>query len=88
MPRNNGLPTQKEEVLWFLMEYGSITAMEGFKDLYIIDLAGCIRDLRKEYVIDDEWVNHTNKYGRPIQYKRYIFVGKKADVYGKQLALL
>lgn len=73
-------PTQQEEVLWYLKTYGTITALEGFKELYIIDLAGCIRHLRKLYIIPDEWIHKTNRFGRAIRYKRYIYEGKKKGV--------
>lgn len=72
-------PTQKDDVLWYLQKYGSITALEGFNELFIVDLAGCIRCLRREYKITDEWVHKTNRRGRKIQYKRYIYEGKKQD---------
>lgn len=70
-------PTQYEQVLWYLQTYGTITALEGFKDLYIIDLAGCIRDLRKNYIIEDEWIHKNNRFGKPIKYKKYIYKGEK-----------
>ena len=70
-------PTQKDDVLWFLQSYGTITALQGFNELFIVDLAGCIRDLRREYKISDEWIHRTNRRGRKIQYKRYIYEGKK-----------
>jgi len=63
--------TRKEEVLLYLKQHGSITAFEGFKKLYIIDLAGIIRDLRKDFDIKYSWIYTKNKYGRPIQFKRY-----------------
>lgn len=72
-------PTQKDEVLWYLQKYGSITALEGFNKLYVVDLAGCIRDLRKVYEITDEWIHKTSRLGRQIAFKRYIFVGKKGE---------
>jgi len=70
-------PTQKEEVLQYLEDHGSITALDGFLKLFVIDLAGCIRDLRKVYIIEDEWIHKTNFYGRQIKYKKYIYKGKK-----------
>lgn len=72
-------PTQKDDVLWYLQKNGSITALEGFNELFIVDLAGCIRDLRREYKISDEWIHKTNRRGRKIQYKRYIYEGKKEN---------
>lgn len=65
------------EVLYYLRKHGTITAFEGFSKLYIVDLAGVIRDLRKHHDIADEWIYKTNIYGRPIKYKRYIYVGEK-----------
>lgn len=76
----NYIPTQKDEVLQYLQEHKTITALEGFNKLFIIDLAGCIRDLRKVYVITDEWIERTNFYGRATRYKKYIFKGKKQGV--------
>lgn len=70
-------PTQKDEVLTYLQQWGSITALEGFTRLYVVDLAGCIRDLRKTHIINDEWIHKTNRFGRPISFKKYIYVGEK-----------
>lgn len=39
--------TQRERVHDYLVRNGSMTALDGVKDLGIIDLAGRIRDLRK-----------------------------------------
>lgn len=73
------IPNQKEEVLAYLKKHKTITAMEGFNKLYTVDLAGCIRDLRKVYVIDDIWVEKTNFWGRRVKYKKYILVRKKGE---------
>ena len=70
-------PTQKEEVLRYLQEFGTITAFEGFTELFIVDLASNIRDLRKKYIIDDEWIHKNNRFGKPIRFKKYIYVGEK-----------
>ncbi len=71
--------TQKDDVLWYLKKYGNITALEGFQVLFIVDLAGCIRTLRKEYNISDEWIHKTNRRGRQIKYKKYIYEGPKNE---------
>ena len=73
------IPTQNEEVLAYLKKHKTITAMEGFTKLYIVDLAGCIRDLRKVYVIDDVWVEKTNFWGKKVRYKKYNLVRKKGE---------
>lgn len=76
----NYIPTHKDEVLFYLKKHKTITAMEGFTKLFIVDLAGCIRDLRKIYNITDVWVERQNYYGRITKYKKYIFKGKKQGV--------
>lgn len=70
-------PTQEQMVLWWLETYGTITALEGFTELYIIDLAGRIHALRKKYNIEDEWIYKNNRFGKPIKYKKYIYKGEK-----------
>lgn len=63
--------TQKEEVLYYLKKYGRITTIQASNELYIADLQGVIRNLRKVIDISDEWVYRKNKFGRPCRYKRY-----------------
>lgn len=63
--------TQKEEVLLYLKKYGKISTLQASNELFIMDLQGIIRDLRKEMIINDEWVYKKNKFGRPCKYKRY-----------------
>lgn len=63
--------TQKEEVLYYLKRYGRITTIEASNDLFIADLQGVIRYLRKKMTIKDVWVQKKNKFGRPCRYKRY-----------------
>ena len=65
--------TQKEMVKYYLNKYGSITAMEGFNDLGIVDLASVIRTLRNEgYEITDKWLHKTNRFGNPVSFKKYM----------------
>lgn len=64
--------TQKEMVLLYLKENGSITTLEGFTKLYICDLQKIIQLLRQEYNIKDEWIHKTNIYGKKIKYKKYM----------------
>lgn len=72
MLKKNLLPTsQTEEVLFYLKRYGKITTLEASTKLFIMDLQGIIRNLRKSMVINDEWVYKKNKFGRPCRYKRY-----------------
>lgn len=70
---------QVEEVYEYLKKKGSITTLEAFKKLYIMDLQGVIRDLKKNYnvKITDEWLTKVNVLkGRTVRYKKYYLGGK------------
>ena len=59
--------TQKDKVLYHLKKNGSITAIEAMQQYYIIDLAGCIRNLIKTGVqIEKRW--EKNQRARWIRY--------------------
>lgn len=62
---------QKEMVLRYLKENGSITTLEAFTKLFICDLQKIIQLLRKEYKITDTWIYKRNIYGRKIKFKKY-----------------
>lgn len=61
----------RERVLNYIKEFGSITTYNAFIDLGCTRLSEYIRQLRKEYVIADEWIETTNRYGESARYKRY-----------------
>ena len=66
--------TQKELVLQYIQDFGSITPMEAFGDLGITKLATRISEMRKEgmeFKID--MVKGKNRYGKPMRYARYSF---------------
>lgn len=46
--------SQEQIVLGHLKKYGTITAWEAMTDYHILDLAGRIRNLRKEYDIETD----------------------------------
>jgi len=79
--------TQKEEVLYYLKRYGRITTIQASNDLYIADLQGVIRDLRKVIDISDEWVYKKNKFGRPCRYKRYFLEPEDRETLFNRLRL-
>lgn len=64
--------TQKEEVLQYLKENGSITTAECFSELFVLDLQSSIRRLKQDgHNILSKWIYTKNKYGRPVRYKKY-----------------
>lgn len=65
--------TQKERILEHLMKYGSITTWESFELYGDTRLSDKIYRLKKDgYVFDEEWVKRKNRYGKMIEFKRYI----------------
>ena len=61
----------RERVLNYIKEFGSITTYEAFMELGCTRLSEYIRELRTTLDIDDTWIYKTNRYGRPIKFKKY-----------------
>lgn len=59
--------TQKLRVLAYLEKYGSITSIESYEKLQIVDLQKAIQLLRKEnYKITDKWIHKVNSLGKKL----------------------
>ena len=71
--------TQKNIILTHLLHNKSITSYESFDKYGILDLQSVIRLLRKDYIIADEWIHTTNRYGFKVKFKQYFLVGKKEN---------
>ena len=68
--------TQREAILNYITEFGSITPMEAFADLGITKLATRISEMRKdgmEFNIDT--VKSKNRHGKSVQFCKYSFKG-------------
>ena len=66
--------TQREQILQYIEDFGSITPMQAFADLGITKLATRISEMRKdgmEFRIDV--VRGRNRYGKPTHYAKYSF---------------
>lgn len=72
--------TQRERIIKYIRDYGSITSFEAYKDLGITQLATRIKELKEEgYNFRTEWKSDKNRYGEPISYKRYYLVDEVVD---------
>ena len=71
-----GKMTLREVILRHFKIYRSITSFEAFAEYGITRLSAIIFDLRKVYIIGDEWVERTNRFGETVRFKRYIMKGK------------
>ena len=62
----------KERVLNYILDNGSITTWEAIREFGITRLSDCIYRLRRRgYFIDNEWVESTNRYGDSVRFVRY-----------------
>lgn len=65
---------QKDMVLDYIREFGSITPIDAFKDLGITRLAAVVCRLRREWHdIHKEREHALNRYGQTVRYVRYSF---------------
>lgn len=61
----------RERILNYMREFNSITTYEAFTELGCSRLSEYIRQIRLEYVVEDEWIETTNRYGEKVKFKRY-----------------
>lgn len=67
--------TQREAIIKYIADFGSITPMQAFADLGITKLATRVSEMKKDGIIlKHEVVKGKNRYGRPTQYMKYSFL--------------
>lgn len=70
MARNK--PTQKEQIIRYLNDFGSITRIESFMDLGVCELAARIGELEAMgYKFNRKQETVTNRYGVKVTVTRY-----------------
>lgn len=73
--------TQKERIIDYINQFGSITSWQAYQDLGIMQLGARIDQLQKEgYVFKTEWEHKENRYGEPVSFKRYYLKEKVEQV--------
>lgn len=64
--------TQRQRVIDYIKQFGSITSLDAYKDLGITQLATRIKELKEEgYVFKTKWETGKNRFGDRTDYKRY-----------------
>lgn len=59
--------TQKEAIIKYIQDFGSITSMQAYTDLGITQLGARIFELKQlGYVFDKSTFKTRNRYGKPI----------------------
>ena len=68
---------QKQRIIKYIQDFGSITSLEAMKDLGITQLGARIDGLQKDgYSFKKVWERSKNRYGESVDYKRYSLEGK------------
>jgi len=64
--------TQKEMILKYLHDFGSISSWDAYADLGITQLGARIFELKeKGYIFKKERVKKMNRYGKEIAFDKY-----------------
>lgn len=67
--------TQKDRILEYIRNFGSISSFEAYANLGITQLGARIDQLKKEgYEFKTEWESNTNRFGEKTDYKRYYLI--------------
>ena len=68
--------TQKELILQYIKDFGSVTTYEAFSDIGCTKLTTRISELRQDgYNIIGTTEKGTNRWGKPVRYNRYSMAG-------------
>lgn len=72
--------SQKQRIVNYIREFGSISSWEAYSDLGITQLGARIDQLKKEgYEFKTKWESSTNRYGEKVDYKRYYLADMTAE---------
>jgi hypothetical protein len=70
--------TQRQLILKYIQDFGSITPMDAFFDLGITKLATRISEMRRDGMhFKIESVKSTNRYGKTVRFAKYSFPTKE-----------
>ena len=63
---------QRQQILQYIEDFGSITSYEAYIDLGITQLATRIKELKGQgYQFNYRWITKKNRYGKPVRFKEY-----------------
>lgn len=80
-------PSQKERVLKYIEDFGSISSFEAYKDLGITQLGARIWELKKDGVeIRTRWKVSYNRYLEKVTYKEYYLEEEKENERTKRIS--
>ena len=72
--------SQKDRIINYIRQFGSITSWEAYQDLGVMQLGARIDQLQKEgYVFRTEWESKKNRYRENVSFKRYYLADMTAE---------
>lgn len=72
--------TQRQKIINYIQDYGSITSLDACRDLGIMQFATRIKELKDEgYEFRTEWESSKNRYNEPVNFKRYYLADMIAE---------
>ena len=76
-----GKPTQKDLILQYLHDFGSITSWEAFTQLGITQVGARIFELKEQgYLFKKETVKKKNRWGKEILFDKYMLAGNVNNI--------
>lgn len=72
--------SQKDRIINYIRQFGSISSWEAYADLGITQLGARIDQLKKEgYEFRTEWESRKNRFNEDTTYKRYYLADMIAE---------
>lgn len=69
---------QRQRIIDYINQFGSITSKDAYDDLGITQLATRIKELKeKGYRFETKWESSKNRYGEKVDFKRYFLEKEK-----------
>lgn len=63
---------QRQRIIDYINQFGSITSKDAYDDLGITQLATRIKELKEQgYKFETKWESGKNRYGERVDFKRY-----------------
>ena len=63
---------QRQRIINYIHEFGSITSLDAYRDLGITQLATRIKEHKEQgYEFETKWESNKNRFGEKVDYKRY-----------------
>lgn len=67
--------TQRQKIVVYMQENGSITSWEAYRELGITQFAARVKELKEEgYKFETKWEKEKNREGNKIKFKRYFLL--------------